>query len=126
MGSGITLWGRNGHPASLESIAFLKQYGFAADRLLDLDRQPPQGEEWRQIRRHLGGSVHALVDTHHPHFTQVLPQSLGGIGEEELEKVLEEHPLVLKAPVLLTKKGVLVGFRERQWAHFLDIKAVEG
>lgn len=122
----ITLWGRNGHPASLEAIAFLKEHGFGADRLLDLDRQPPQGEEWQELRRALGGSITTLVDTHHPRFTAVLPQSLGGLGEEALEKVLEAHPLVLKAPILLTPKGALVGFRERHWAKFLGLDDVSG
>lgn len=117
----VTLWGRNGHPASLEAIAFLEEHDVEVDRFLDLDRQPPTGDEWGRIRKAMGGSIKRVVDTHHPRFTQVVPQSLSGLGEEQLEKVLEENPLILRAPILLTDDDAFIGFGKEKWARFLGI-----
>jgi arsenate reductase-like glutaredoxin family protein len=86
MTSHITLWGRTGDTDSKQALAFLRRHGFAADRVLDIDRSPPDPAQRRAI------------------------ESAGG-------------PLAdpLPAPILLTPKGALVGFRERRWARFLGL-----
>jgi hypothetical protein len=90
MASHITLWGRNGDADSAAALQFLRRHGFAADRVLDLDRQPPGPAE----RAHI--------------------ESLTG-------KPLSDP---LPAPILLTPKGALLGFRERQWTRFLELDAI--
>lgn len=117
----VTLWGRNGHPGSLEAIKFLEEHGIEVDRFLDLDRQPPTGEEWAKLRKALGGDIRRVVDIQHPRFTQVVPESLGGLSEERLEKVLEAEPMIMKAPILSTDEAALVGFGKEKWARFLNI-----
>ena len=109
MGAGITLWGRNKHDESLQAIAFLRQHGFAADRLLDLDRQPPTVDEIARIRTGLGGSLAPLAAT--------------GIEPPGLEW-FHEGPARFKAPVLLTPKGALVGFREQAWRRFFEVDKI--
>lgn len=90
MGSNITLWGRNKDADSLAAIQFLRRHGFAADRVLDLDRQPPTAAERTRI-------------------------------ESLAERTL---PDPLPAPLLLTPKGALVGFRERRWQRFFEVDKV--
>lgn len=109
MAAGITLWGRNGHDESLQAIAFLKRHGFRADRLLDLDRQPPSIDEVRRIRTGLGGTLAPLAKT--------------GVEPPSAEW-FHDDPLRFRAPVLLTPKGALVGFRENAWRRFFEIDKI--
>lgn len=108
MGAGITLWGRNKHPESLEAIQFLRRHGFAADRLLDLDQQPPTADEVRQLRTGLGGSLAALAVT----------------GVDPPDAAWFNEATRFRCPVLLTPKGALVGFRERAWARFFEVDKI--
>ncbi len=109
MGAGITLWGRNRHEESLQAIAFLKQHGFRADRLLDLDRQPPTADEVSRIKSGLGGTLAALART--------------GV-EPPSDDWFHGDPLRFRAPILLTPKGALVGFRENAWRRFFEVDKI--
>ncbi len=106
MGAGITLWGRNGDSESLEAIQFLRKHGFAADRLLDLDRQPPNADELESLRRGLGGHLAPVAST--------------GVEPPNLDW-FRQGPQRFRSPILLTPKGALVGFRERAWARFFEL-----
>lgn len=90
MTSHITLWGRNGDADSLAALQFLRRHGFGADRVLDLDRQPPAGDDLRRVEESHGGPLGTPAP----------------------------------APILLTPKGGLVGFRERRWARFLELDKI--
>lgn len=90
MAAGITLWGRNNDSDSLAALQYLKANGFGADRVLDVERQPPSPEEADRIESSTGRPL----------------------------------PRPLPAPILLTPKGALVGFRERAWARFLELDKI--
>jgi arsenate reductase-like glutaredoxin family protein len=87
MTSHVTLWGRNDDAESRAALQFLRAHGFAADRVLDIDRRPPTPEERDRIEAARG----RLLGT------------------------------PLPAPILLTPKGALVGFREHAWTKFLEV-----
>lgn len=110
MGAGITLWGRNGHDESLQAIAFLRRHGFAADRLLDIDRQPPTPAELERLKTGLGGDLGRLA------LTGIAPPDDGWFFDGEASR--------FRAPVLLTPKGALVGFREQAWNRFFEIDKI--
>ncbi|MGB1698260.1 MAG: arsenate reductase family protein [Thermoplasmatota archaeon] len=112
MGAYITLWGRNGDSDSLEAISLLKQHGFAADRLFDMDRRPPTGDDWIKLSSGFGGTLQPLLKS---------PMDLDG---EELAAFLEANPSAMKTPVLLTPKGALAGLRERKWLKFLEVDKI--
>ena len=112
MGAHITLWGRNGDKESLEAMSLLKQHGFAADRLFDMDRRPPTGKEWTQLSQGFGGTLQPLLKS---------PMDLDG---EELAAFLEANPSAMQTPVLLTPKGALAGLRERRWLTFLEVDKI--
>lgn len=90
----IVLWVRKGHRESEDALAFLKANRYGADAVRDLASSPPTEEERRRLVAGLGGDAAALLD----------PRT----GEP-------------KAPLLLTPRGALAGFRESRWRSFLDI-----
>ena len=95
MGAGITLWVRRGDRDCDDALAFLRSNRYAADAVRDLDTAPPSPQETEQLVAGLGGDPAALLD----------PKSPGR----------------LRAPLLLTRRGALAGFRESKWRAFLDI-----
>jgi arsenate reductase-like glutaredoxin family protein len=98
----VTFWGRKGDEATLEAVAFLKKHGYLPRDLRDLDSNPPTGRDLEQILEAVGGALAA-------------PEGI------EIKAWLNEDAKRFNAPILLTPKGALVGFRERKWIEFLDI-----
>lgn len=121
MGAGITFWGRRGDAGTLDAQRFLAAHRYGADHVRDVDAQPPTGVEWARLSKGLGGDLWQAVDPRHPRYAEVLPRGAEGVDGAELARVLEAHPFLLKAPILLTPKGALAGFRERKWLEFLDV-----
>ena len=95
MGAGVTLWVRKGHKDSDDALAFLRSHKYAADAVRDLDAAPPTPEEVAALVQGLGGDAAALRDL--------------------------KEPARMRAPLLLTRRGALAGFRESRWRAFLDI-----
>ena len=109
-GSGITFWGRVGSADTLAAQRFLRQRGYGADRVLDLDRTPPGPAEMAALAKGLGGSLAPLVRP-----------AAGPPPADGLAAWLAGDPGRMRDPILLTPKGALAGFRERAWTSFLDI-----
>jgi arsenate reductase-like glutaredoxin family protein len=105
----VTFWGRRGDRETLDAQAFLRTHRYGADRVLDLDATPPTPDELEQVRKGLG-DLRAAVD----------PKA-GTAPAEGLAEWLTADPRRLRAPLLLTPKGALAGFREQRWRAFLDI-----
>lgn len=115
----ITFWGRKGDKGTVDAQLFLTANRYGADEWRDLDRDPPRGLEWSGLAKGLGGGLWPLVDERHPRRAEF--QGNKGMQVPALQALLEADPWILKAPILLTPKGALAGFRERQWREFLDI-----
>lgn len=90
----VILWVRKGDRDSEDAAAFLKANRYGADAVRDLDAAPPTDDERRRLVAGLGGDAAALLD----------PKTGA-----------------TRAPLLLTPKGALAGFRESRWRAFLDI-----
>lgn len=114
----VTFWGRVGDPDTLAAQQFLRQNGVRPDRALDIDRTPPSGAQWAELALGLG-SLAPLVDPRHT--------DAPCAPARELEAWLATAPARMRAPILLTPKGALAGFRERQWSAFLGVgRALRG
>jgi len=111
----VTFWGRRSNRETLDAQAFLKQNGYAADHVLDLDKTPPTAAQWEQLRKGLG-ELAAAVDTHWPEAMQAPRDDAAA-----LVAWLSADPRRIRAPLLLTPKGAVAGFREQRWRSFLDI-----
>lgn len=109
----VTFWGRQGDRATLDAQAFLRQQRYGADRVLDLDRMPPTPQEMEALHKGLGGDLRAAVDPSHP--------DAPSAPADGLAEWLAADPRRIRAPLLLTPKGALAGFREQRWRAFLDI-----
>lgn len=116
MGSHITLWGRNSHQDSLDALRFLKAHRYGVDRLLDIDRQPPDAADLDVLRKHLGGTLRPLLDAR-----AAGAEALTEADDEALAAAFAGQPALFKAPILDTPKGAIAGFREQQWRRFLGI-----
>jgi arsenate reductase-like glutaredoxin family protein len=119
MGAGIVLWGRVGAPDTGDALRFLRAHGYAADKVLDLLRDGPKGDDLDRLAKGLGG-LWPLVDPKCPDLPRLLP-----LGEatppEALRDILCTTPGLLRSPLLLTPRGAVAGFREQRWRSFLDI-----
>lgn len=125
MGAGITFWGRKGDAATLDAQSFMAKHRYGADAVRDLDAQPPTGDaEWARLSKGVGGDLWSLVDMRHPRYGELVPRGAEDMDDASLRALLESNPFLLKAPILLTPKGALAGFRERKWMEFLDIGKV--
>lgn len=119
MASGITFWGRVGAQETQDALAFLHGHRYAADRTRDLVRDGPKGPELDRLAKGLGG-MWPLVDPKCPDLPRLVPRG-ADTAPEALRDLLATTPGLLRNPLLLTPKGALAGFRERQWREFLDI-----
>ena len=119
MGSGVTFWGRPGHVDTEDALRFLKQNKYAADQLLDLLRQPPTADDLAKLAKGLGG-LWPLVDPRSPDVGRLLPKG-EATPADALRDALVATPALLRAPILLTPKGAVAGFREQKWRAFIDI-----
>lgn len=120
MAAGITLWVRRGHKDSDEAQAFLRGHRYGADAVRDLAAQPPTPAELDALVKALG-EAWPLVDPRHPSCLQWLPRGPEAAAADEVRSLLLAHPELFKAPLLLTPKGALAGFRESRWRGFLDV-----
>jgi arsenate reductase-like glutaredoxin family protein len=119
MASGVTFWGRVGHPDTEDALRFLKQNRYAADKVLDLMRQGPRQDDLAAIAKGLGG-LWPAVDPKCPDLARLLPAG-EATPPEALRDILATTPGLLRSPILLTPKGAVAGFREQKWRAFLDI-----
>ena len=117
----VTLWVRAGDAESADAQRFMKANKYAADQVRDVASSPPRGAEWDLLRRGLGGQLWPAVDMRHPRYGELLPRGAEDLQESALEALLDRNPELLRAPILLTPKGAVAGFRERRWRDFLDI-----
>lgn len=115
-----TLWGRNKHPDSLDALAFLKDIGRPPQRVLDVERQPPDPREWAHISAGLGSLAEA-VDQRHPDFRRVF-YDFDRLDEKGIAMRLHEHRAFILCPILLTPEGAVAGFRPRAWKQFFRIR----
>lgn len=120
MAAGITLWGRVGHEDTEEALGFLRRNGYAADKVRDLMRDGPKGEELDRLAKALGGGLWPLVDPKCPDLPRLLPHG-EATPPEVVRDMLATTPGLLRNPILLTPKGAVAGFREQRWKAFLDI-----
>lgn len=121
MGSGITLWVRRGQGESGDAQAFLKSQRYAADAVRDLASAPPTAAELDRLVNGLGGDPALLLDAKSPSFVAAFPAGIVGVDPAQVRAALAADAGLYRAPLLLTPKGALAGFRESKWRAFLDI-----
>ncbi len=119
MGSGVTFWGRPGEPDTEDALRFLKQQRYAADHAYDLLRHPPSPDDLEKLAKGPGG-LWPLLDPKSPELARLLPQG-EATSPEAIHGIVATAPGLFRAPILLTPKGAVAGFREQRWRAFLDI-----
>lgn len=118
MGDQVILWTRKAHDGSDQALAFLKSHGYLPKEVREIARAPPRAADLAALAKGVGGDWAALVDAGQKEAKPALERASTPSAAQAL---LERHPEWLKAPLLLTPRGALSGFRETQWRNFLDI-----
>lgn len=121
MGSAITLWVRRGHAESDDAVLFLRTHKYAADAVHDLAKRPPNSDELDRLAKGAGGDYWPFVEGKGSAALQRFPGGAQGTPAAVVRTALLEDATLLKAPLLLTPRGSLAGFRESKWRAFLDI-----
>lgn len=121
MGSGITLWVRRGHAESDDAGLFLRTHKYAADAVHDIGTRPPTGDDLDRLAKGAGGDYWPFVDGKGSAALQRFPGGAQGAPAAAVRTALLADATLFKAPLLLTPKGALAGFRESKWRAFLDI-----
>lgn len=121
MAPNVVLWVRAGERDSDDAVAFLKANRYGADEVRDLGKRPPDAVELAALAKAVGGDAAALVDGRHPRAAELVPHGGAPLTLDGLAAVLRQEPRLLKAPILVTPRGGLAGFRESRWRSFLDI-----
>lgn len=81
--------------------------------------QNPSKEELRQFWEKSGLPLKRFFNTSGILYREMnLKDQLEGMSEEEMLTLLSTNGMLVKRPLLVDCKGVLVGFREKEWEEF--------
>lgn len=82
--------------------------------------QNPTVEELRRWQRDSGLPLKKFFNTSGNLYKAMnLKDKLPGLTQEEQLELLASDGMLVKRPLLIGRRGVLVGFREEEWENFL-------
>lgn len=84
----------------------------------DLIKQPPDLKELRKIARTGGLQLTDLVNTRSQAYKKLQPD-LAVLDDEEIAALIAGEPRILKRPLLLHDKSLLIGFNEKEYEELL-------
>ncbi len=98
---------------------WLSGHGFSFETR-HIKENPPTKEELSSWHEQYQIPLRRFFNTSGQRYRQLeLKEKLPGMTEEEMLDLLASDGMLVKRPVLLTEKGVLVGFREQEWEKLL-------
>ncbi|MDL2253016.1 arsenate reductase family protein [Ruminococcaceae bacterium OttesenSCG-928-I18] len=100
-----------------KAVAWLSQRGIEPV-YRDIQKENPTVEELKKWRRESGLPLKRFFNTSGQIYRrEKLAERLPGMSEEEQYERLAKDGLLVKRPILLLDDGVLVGFKEKEWAE---------
>ena len=88
---------------------FLRAHGCGAP-MRDIKAEPPTADELRAWHERSGLPLKRFFNT----------SGLPAMTEEEQYALLATDGMLVKRPLIITPKGILTGFREKEWAELLS------
>ncbi|WP_312459048.1 Spx/MgsR family RNA polymerase-binding regulatory protein [Proteiniclasticum sp.] len=81
---------------------------------------PLSVEELRDVYRKCGLPIKKLLNTSGLVYRELeMKEKVKTYSDEEILKLLSEHPMLVKRPVLRKEDVVLIGFEEQEWTEKL-------
>ena len=98
--------------------AYLEKKGIVPE-VLDITKDAPSKEELKQAFA-TEKKLSRLFNTSGMLYRELgLKERLALMTDEEAIEMLSRQGMLVKRPFLITEKGILVGFKEKEWAEFL-------
>ena len=99
---------------------FLRTHGCAAP-MRDIKTQNPTTDELRTWHTRSGLPLKRFFNTSGLKYKELgLKDKLPAMTEEEQYALLATDGMLVKRPLIITPKGILTGFREKEWAELLS------
>lgn len=97
---------------------YLKKKGISPE-YVDITRAAPSREELKRAFA-LNGKVKTLFNTSGMLYRELkLKERLELMTDDEALDILSKQGMLVKRPFLITEKGILVGFKEKEWESTL-------
>ena len=99
---------------------FLHAHGCDAP-MRDIKTEKPTAEELRTWHEKSGLPLKRFFNTSGMIYRELgLKDKLPAMTEEEQYALLATDGMLVKRPLIITSKGILTGFREKEWAELLS------
>ncbi|WP_288321827.1 arsenate reductase family protein [uncultured Selenomonas sp.] len=99
---------------------FLRAHGCGAP-MRDIKAEPPTADELRAWHERSGLPLKRFFNTSGLKYKELgLKDKLPAMTEEEQYALLATDGMLVKRPLIITSKGILTGFREKEWAELLS------
>ena len=99
---------------------FLRAHG-CSEPMRDIKSDHPTAEELRTWHAQSGLPLKRFFNTSGMLYRELgLKDKLPAMTEEEQYALLATDGMLVKRPLIITPKGILTGFREKEWAELLS------
>ena len=100
---------------------FLEEYSINFESI-DIVENPPSKNQLSQIHQKSGLPIKALFNTSGQSYRQGdFKTKLSDMSDDEKFEALAKDGKLIKRPLLITEKGVLIGFKHPQWMTFFNL-----
>lgn len=101
-----------------KAVAFLEAKGLTYT-YRDIKLERPNKDELRSIYQNSGLELRRFFNTSGQLYRSMeLKSKLGELGEDAMLELLSSDGMLVKRPLLVSEKGVLVGFDVKKWSDF--------
>lgn len=84
----------------------------------NIAKEPPEEAELKRIAQLSGYTLKELVNTKGQAYRKLKPD-LSSMDESKIMELIQENPTIMLRPVLMNKKGLVIGFNEEKYEEFL-------
>ena len=99
---------------------WLEEQGIAFEERHIVENNPTE-EELREWHRKSGLPLKRFFNTSGMLYREMnLKEKVATESDEELIKILASNGMLVKRPLVVTEKGVLLGFKADKWAEFFN------
>lgn len=103
-----------------KAVAFLEAKGLTYT-YRDIRLERPSKGELISLHQRSGLELRRFINTSGQLYRSLeLKSKLGSLSDDEMLELLSSDGMLVKRPILVSEKGVLVGFDEKKWSDFLS------
>jgi len=112
----IQIFGKSKCFNTKKALRFFKERGVRVHEI-DILRKGLSMGEYRSVRKALGGTMEALIDSDSKAYEKYFVAYLA--SENAVEDALLEHPELYRTPIVRCGRDATVGYVPEKWAQWL-------